>query len=96
MKRYVLTHPEFGVYLGGFWGMGFWSKLDPAGQPCAVTFPSKEEAHQYVSGWEAPIDGLSTTEVDSDAGEYISMQACVAAGLEGWLYEDIACMGGLQ
>ena len=35
--RFVLYHPEDGVYLGGFMGLGFWSNLDPVGQPEAVT-----------------------------------------------------------
>ena len=100
-SRYVITHPEMGIYLGSCMGLGFWSKLDPVGQPGAVTFVSPEEAQEYMKGWDdgAPPDvNFHAVMADSTDGEgpfaahYASIQACVHAGLEGWtdVYTPVA------
>lgn len=51
-SRYVLCSPSWGVYLGSFLGLGFWSRLDSAGQDCAVVFSSVEEAESYSQSWD--------------------------------------------
>lgn len=86
---WVLTHPERGVFLGCWLGLSFWSKLDPAGQPAAPTFPSTEEAESFMAEWEGgrPQD-VRLVEVVPDDGTYASVAACVAAGLEGWLVDS--------
>lgn len=52
----VIVHPEMGIYLGNFWGMGFWTLLDCAGQPSAVAFPSLLDAITHVLSWEQNND----------------------------------------
>lgn len=81
---FVLVHPELGVYLGNALGLGFWSKLDNAGQNSAVTFPSPEAALEHAGTWDTQQDGLTTVQVNSDSGDWASIEVCVAAGLEPW------------
>ena len=87
----VITHPEMGIYLGSFLGLGFWSKLDPAGQDAAPVFASSEEAETYMATWDnARPEGAVLRPVipDSDDGTYASIDACVAAGLDRWSHES--------
>lgn len=75
-----------GVYIGSFLGLGFWSKMDAAGQPCAVTFESRKAFGEFSKEWETqPPDDLSFLEVDVDLPPYwASMEECVKAGAEPW------------
>ena len=52
MEKYILVHKEDGVYIGNALGLGFWSRLDNAGQDSAVTFDTAEEAMEHVISWE--------------------------------------------
>ena len=54
--EYAIHHPEEGFYLGCCLGLGFWSKLDPVGQPSAATFIAVEEAKDHVRLWEENPD----------------------------------------
>lgn len=92
VKAVVIQHDEFGVYLGNCLGLGFWSKLDPAGQPSAVTFTDEAEAKAHMESWEGGIPkGVITypvVEADQQNGRYASLDACVRAGLAGWDVEE--------
>lgn len=82
----VIYHPTDGIYLGSCLGMGFWSSLDPVGQPSAVTFPSEAAAEQHMAEWECGRpQGISFVPVEADAAGYASIAACVAAGLPAWM-----------
>lgn len=83
---FVIFSNEDGVFLGSCLGMGFWSKLDPVGQPSAVTFESVEAAEEYIATWESgrPAN-IAFVPVVPDSEGYASIAACVAAGLPGWL-----------
>ena len=80
----VIHHPELGVYLGNFLGLGFWSKLDPVGQDVACVFEDEDEARAHVLSWDEPVDGCLYTKVESDHLQGASIEACAAAGLEVW------------
>jgi len=68
--------------------MGFWSKIDPVGQPAAVTFPSEQDAQQHIAEWDGGRpDSIRFVEVVAGADGYASIAACVAAGLPGWVDE---------
>src|SRR5690606_39754669 len=41
-RQVVITHPDMGIYLGNFIGLGFWSLLDSVGQNAAPTFDSED------------------------------------------------------
>lgn len=85
----VIFHEEKGVFLGFCMGMGFWSKLDPVGQPCAATFENTKEAEEFMQTWEngAPA-GVRFVEADADdGGTHASVASCVRAGLPGWIDE---------
>ena len=83
----VLYHEEMGIYLGSCFGLGFWSKLDPVGQPCAVTFPNEKEARKFAASWDSPVEDLKFVPVQPDDGTYASIAACKAAGLPEWRYD---------
>lgn len=81
--RVIIIHPEAGIFLGACMGLGFWSKLDPAGQVEAVTFPDETEAKRYLDSWPEQPTGLEVRSVQAD-GEYISMVSLIKQGFEGW------------
>lgn len=86
---FVITHPDFGIYLGTCLGMGFWSKIDPVGQPSAVTFPSESVArHHLKQCFDLNQDAISVVSVEADelggCLRYASIEACVRAGLPAW------------
>ena len=87
----VIYNEELGIFLGRFMGLGFWSKLDPAGQTAAPTFPSDMYA-EYIAKEMAPEYEFTYPKVIPDEPEpgnekaiiYASVKACVAAGLPKW------------
>lgn len=88
MDKFVIAHPEDGIFLGEFWGLGFWSKLDRAGQEHAPAFDREEEARAFVASWSTRGDpdlysfhavGLGET------AEYATVEQLVEAGLEDHL-----------
>ena len=84
--RVVIYHEEMGIYLGSALGMGWWSKLDPVGQPSAPTFSSEMAAKVYMHGWDdhSMIKDCSFIEVETNKEGYAEMEACVAVGLPAW------------
>lgn len=85
--RFVLYSPEAGVYLGNCMGLGFWSKLDAAGQTMACTFPTEQDAAEHVASWdEPPAFVLETKPVQvADASGYATVSEVEAAGMPGWM-----------
>jgi hypothetical protein len=93
-KRYLLVHNTLGVYLGHCMGLGFWSKLDAAGQTEAVTFESPRQAHDHVYTWDSPkLDGyhpvtapidIPSNQINADGSAAASMLQVVNAGFESW------------
>jgi hypothetical protein len=74
--RIVIEHREMGIYLGSFLGMGFWSKLDLAGQDQAVTFTNETEAQEFVSSWDENNDPNDYTYRRVNTSEaYISLES---------------------
>lgn len=89
-QSYVITEPEMGIYLGGCLGLGFWSKLDPFGQPSAVTFESIQAAEDHMAMWDGGRPEKAILHpVEPDDGQYASIHACVNAGLEGWIDDAV-------
>jgi hypothetical protein len=86
---FLIVHPHYGVYLGSPQGRGYWSKVHAAGQPAAVTFPSRQEALDYMASWPvSPPSGVELLPVLSDGPGYATLAACVRAGAPGWLDES--------
>jgi hypothetical protein len=83
---YVIYNEQDGIFLGAFLGLGFWSKLDSAGQDHAATFESAEDAQTFMSTWaDGPRADVLFVEVEPDNRTHASVAACVRAGLPGWL-----------
>jgi len=92
IKRYLLVHKEFGIYLGSCLGMGFWSELDPAGQTEACTFESEDAALKYMESWDdqlkvTPI-AIATlipeSQLIKDDSCYATQKDIIDSGLSGW------------
>ncbi|MFG6080332.1 hypothetical protein ACEUZ9_000882 [Paracoccus litorisediminis] len=81
--RIVITHPEYGIYLGSFLGLGFWSKISAEGQEEACTFKNEELARDYIATWEENGDPAKYgfAEVATDA-PFATIAELDAAGLE--------------
>jgi hypothetical protein len=91
---YVIYHEEIGIYLGECLGLMFWSKLDSVGQEAAPTWPTEEEALEFVKQYRDnlrnpdlyPLEafkivGVQATEVPE---QYASIEDCVRVGLPSW------------
>jgi hypothetical protein len=83
-RRHVLHHPDFGVCLGSMLGLISWSKINPVGQPSAVTFRSPAEAVDWTETWDSIPDGVTTREVMTLLPDHATMDECMDAGLLGW------------
>lgn len=81
----VITHPEWGIYLGNAMGLGFWSLLDSADQPKAVTFPDEEMAIAHIRSWDNNNDPEDYSFVEASKNEYATTADLKAAGLEEML-----------
>lgn len=68
-------------------GLGFWTKLDPVGQPSACTFADEADAKDFIVTWDTrePLYayGFATVHV-ADPENYATIAECVAAGLDPW------------
>lgn len=93
VARFVLFHPEAGVYLGNAMGLGFWSLWDPVGQEVAVTFASEAEAMEHVATWDGDAtfnaavtarEVLCATVEGSTVPHYATIAECFRAGLPRW------------
>lgn len=86
-KEYIMVSRPWGVYLGSCLGLGFWSKLEAAGQMHACTFESESQARDIMSRWDTPPENdLSFLEVCIPENEqWASMEECVKAGVEPWI-----------
>lgn len=89
MAFVIYTDAE-GVYIGHCMGLGFWSKLDPADQPCATTFPTIADAEQHMAEWECgrPLGAVTVPVVPDEPGGFASIAACMRAGLPEWLVPE--------
>lgn len=79
----VITHPEQGIYLGNFIGLGFWSMLYAGGTTMAATFPSEEDARDHVAGWKTDNnpDAYTYALVDSIFEQGATIPELQTAGL---------------
>lgn len=83
MRRFVLVSDAFGVYVGSFLGLGFWSRLDAAGQTSAVTFETPFAAAEFGDAAGLADDDLRAVEVEvaHPSGAYATREECAAAGV---------------
>lgn len=83
--RHVAYSEEQGVYLGECLGLGFWSKLDPAGQDSATTFATPQEFWDLARTWETPppTDTVTRPVVCADP-QWAAVGECEATGLPKW------------
>lgn len=87
MKAFVLYSKDehYGVFLGEFWGLGFWSNCDPVGQTHACTFESPEQGEEFIASWiGGPPPTYQFVEVNADENGGASIEACIKAGLPAW------------
>ena len=63
INLYVIEHPEWGYFLGRAMGLGFWSKLDPAGQVCCFALKKEEDIRNFIR-FELRMDDCETGGVE--------------------------------
>jgi hypothetical protein len=87
MMAYVIVHETMGIYLGNCMGMGFWTLLDPVGQPSAATFSSIRDAQEHVLSWENNnhLADYRFVPVQEDVYHGASIKALKEAGLSAYL-----------
>ncbi len=84
---FVIYSEDHGIYLGSYMGLGFWSKLDPAGHDTAPTFPDLAAIRRAIAQRDNPrtFPAYTPISVEPDRpGGYASIAACVKAGLPSW------------
>ncbi len=75
----VITHPQWGIYIGSCMGLGFWTLMDSVGQDAVVCFNDEQEARGVVTRWEENNNpdeyGYVTVEADIEdaTGLYASV-----------------------
>ncbi len=50
-ERIVVAHPEWGIFIGQGFGLGFWSRQEAAGMKEVSSFGSREEAVAAMLAW---------------------------------------------
>lgn len=87
--NFVIAHDEYGVFLGCSRHFAFWSNLNPAGQICACTFATGDDAHQFLNKLVAQEDIPACTIVWVNCeGPYADIAILKKAGL-GHLLGDM-------
>ena len=74
--RYILVHPEDGVFLGFAFGLAFFSKLDAVGQ---VAAPVSEDAHDLLDdpNFEGLIEaGATSVKLKTQDPFYATKEEC--------------------
>lgn len=97
-SKVVICSDELGVYLGSFMGLGFWSKLDPAGQNFAVCFDDKGDAQSHVNSWdEIPCSDIEFILVETSQEGWATMDECNNSGIDKWRsdFENLNCKNSL-
>lgn len=93
---FVIYQENDGVFLGQFLGLAFWSKIDPAAQSEAVTFPTAEAADEFMATWDGGRPaGIRLVPVQESSQGAASIANCVQAGLPGWIDEYIETANSL-
>ena len=84
-ERYLLIHPEWGIFLGTMWGMGWWSKLDSVGQLAANVFDEPDQIHKFVDTFEYKPQEYDVEKVLTKDPEWATIEEIEAMGLEAWV-----------
>lgn len=82
----VIVHPEWGIYLGSFIGLGFFSNIDCVDQTQAATFLSEADARSYIATWDenGDPDKFTYSPVQTAHAQYATIEELDAAGLSQW------------
>lgn len=80
----VVVHPDHGIFVGAALGLGFWSKLDNAGQSSVATFETMDEAAEIMRQWNQKFEGgdLKYIAVACEDEFAATIEELKAAGLE--------------
>lgn len=99
MPGVVVTHPEWGIFVGISHGFGFFSKLDAAGQDRVTFFDDEDQAKHYVAALDIGENRERLTFVPvAKAAEdhFATIEDLVNAGLSDMLGElllNVPAMG---
>lgn len=87
MLRWVIFHPEEGIYLGNCMGFGFFSLLDSVGQEQAVVFISNRQAKDHIRAWDTDNnpDNYKFIQLECDNDLYATIEELKEGGLAEYL-----------
>lgn len=79
----VITHPEYGIFVGEGLGLAFWSKLDAVGQSSAAVFENEADARSYIADIAVPVakQSFGYVQLETEDGYHASISELQAAGL---------------
>lgn len=81
----VIYSKDWGVYLGSAMGLGFWSNLDPVGQPEACVFENEAQAKKIMESWDTPPpDDVRIVTLETINPMYATIPEIIKAGLPAW------------
>lgn len=83
----VITHPEYGIFVGEALGLAFWSKLDAVGQNSAAVFENEADARSYIADIAVPVakQSFSYVQLETEDGYHASIPELRTGGLGGLL-----------
>jgi hypothetical protein len=84
MKEYILSHREWGIYLGSAYKIAYWSRIDCSNLPKAATWVSPAEAREFTRQLGGEPEEFTITPVIVAEQGYASPEECEAAGLKRW------------
>jgi len=94
---FIVTHPEWGTFIGASWGLSFWSELDSAGQACACTFDSEEDAKEFLAEWPADVSlWCEVKPITTAEPGFATVTELITAGYKGWINENTPTAGPVQ
>lgn len=82
MRRFLLIHDDFGIFVGHGMGMCFFSHVESAGQTTAVTFATEDDAKQFVTEHLISLKDKCRYYSIRCVAEHASIDEIVSAGLE--------------
>ncbi len=96
-SSFIVTHPEWGIFLGAAMGLAFWSELESAGQDSACTFGSEADAKAFIAEWPQEVSlWCAIKPITTAEPGFATVTELIAAGFKGWINENTPTAGPLQ
>ena len=91
---YLITHADYGIYLGSNSTAAYWSLDERNDLPgAAQTFVTLGEAIAHISNWTFGNEpsAYRYLEVSDGGGGFVFEDDLIAQGFDGWTPVDLSC-----